>query len=128
MMTTNDQNGKKYLRTGIIGSLVAAICCFTPLLVGIFIAIGLSGLVGGIDYVVFPVMFASLGLVAYFLYLRFGKQGISPKPIIVVLVLGFSILLIRLQFHYALRISIAVVALVALYGIYLRFLATRSAT
>ncbi len=126
-METNNQNSKKYLRTGIIGTVVAAICCFTPLLAGLFIAVGLTGLVGGIDYVVFPVMFASLGLVAYALYLRDGAQGKSPKPIIVVLVVGFSILLIGLQFHYALRISIAAVALVAAYGIYLRFSTTESA-
>jgi len=117
--TVQQQNGNK-LKTGIAGSLIAAVCCFTPVLVISFSAVGLTGLIGGIDYVVFPVLFASLGLVAYALYLRSGNKGISPKPIIAVLIVMFSGLLIWLEFRYALRISLAAVALVAVYGYYLR--------
>lgn len=120
MNDTSQQQSRTLLKTGIAGSLIAAVCCFTPLLVLVFVGAGLSGLVGGIDYVAFPVMFASLGLVAYALYLRSGNRGFSPKTLIAVLVLGFSALLIWLEFRYALRISIAAVALVAIYGFYLR--------
>ena len=110
---------------GIAGALIAAVCCFTPLLVGLFVITGLSGLIGGIDYVVFPVMFASLGVVAMALYQRAGSEGASPKPVIIGLVAAFSALLIGLQFRYAVRLSLAAVALVVLYGLYLRFAATR---
>ncbi len=120
MNESAQQQSRKLLKVGIVGSLIAAICCFTPLLVLVFVGAGLTGLVGGIDYVVFPVMFASLGLVAYALYLRSGNRGYSPKTLIAVLVLGFSALLIWIEFRYAVRISIAAVALVAIYGLYLR--------
>jgi mercuric ion transport protein len=114
------KQSKKLLTTGIAGSLIAAICCFTPLLAGFFVAVGLSSLIGGIDFVVFPVMFASLGLIGLALYIRAGSPGPSPKPVIALLVVGFSVLLIWLEFNYALRISLAAVALVVIYGIYLR--------
>lgn len=119
-MNDTQQQSRKLLGTGIAGSLIAAVCCFTPLLVLVFAGVGLSGLIGGIDYVVFPVMFASLGIVAYALYLRSANRGFSPKTTIAVLVLGFSVLLIWLEFRYALRISVAAVALVAIYGFFLR--------
>lgn len=108
------------LTTGIIGTVVAALCCFTPLLVITLTAVGLSAIVGGVDYVLFPVMFASLGLIAYALYLQAGAVGMSPKPIIMMAVIVLSALIIWLEFHYALRISIASVVAVALYGLYLR--------
>jgi len=119
MNDTEQQQSAKMLKTGIAGSLIAAICCFTPLLVLAFAGAGLSGLVGGIDYVVFPVMFASLGVVAQALYIRAGRPGSSPKAIIAVLVVAFAALLIWLEFRYALRISLAAVALVAIYGFFL---------
>ena len=53
---------KSLLTTGIIGTVIAALCCFTPLLVVTLTAVGLSAIVGGVDYVLFPVMFASMGL------------------------------------------------------------------
>jgi len=120
MNDSEQQQSAKMLKTGIAGSLIAAICCFTPLLVLAFAGVGLSGLVGGIDYVVFPVMFASLGVVAMALYIRAGRPGSSPKPVIAVLVVIFAALLIWLEFRFALRISLAAVALVAIYGVYLR--------
>lgn len=113
------QQSNKLLTRGIIGSIVAAVCCFTPILVFAFVGVGLSGLVGGIDYVVFPVMFASLGVVAQALYIRTGRPGASPKTIIAVVAAVFAVTLIWLEFRYALRISLAAVALVAIYGLYL---------
>ncbi len=43
-------------RTGIIGAVVAAVCCFTPLLVVLVSTVGLSALVGYLDYVLFPAL------------------------------------------------------------------------
>jgi mercuric ion transport protein len=110
-----------------LGALIAAVCCFTPLLVIGLTAAGFSALVGGIDYVVFPIMFASLGLVAYALYQRSGGAGFKPKPVIAALALGFSALLLLLEFRFALRISVAALALIAIYGFYLRSAQTRAA-
>jgi mercuric ion transport protein len=94
--------------------------CFTPVLVILFGVLGLSAWVSGIDYVVFPIMFASMGLVAYSLYLRSGRKGPSPLAVIVIAVIAISALLYWLQFHYAFRITFAAAAAVAAYAFYLR--------
>ena len=70
---------RRLLRKGIASSGVAAVCCFTPALVIMFGAVGLSAWLGWIDYMLFPALFASLGLVAHALYLRAGKVGQRPK-------------------------------------------------
>ncbi len=113
-------NNNNLLRNGIVGSVIAALCCFTPALVIILGFVGLSAIIGGLDYILFPMLFASLGMISYALYLRSGNRGSSPKIIIIVLVVMLSALLLWLEFKYALRISIAVVAVVAAYGFYLR--------
>jgi len=119
-------NDEKLLRSGVAGTVIAMLCCFTPVLVIIFGFVGLSAIVGGLDYVLFPMLFASLGLIAYALYLRSGNRGPSPKIIIIMLVITLSALLFWLEFRYALRISIAATALVAVYGLYLRRLINSS--
>jgi mercuric ion transport protein len=58
------------LRTGIVGSIVAAVCCFTPALVILLGAVGLSAWLGWIDYVLFPALAIFLGLTAYGLWRR----------------------------------------------------------
>jgi len=120
MEDTAPPQDDKLLKKGVVGSLVAAVCCFTPALVLLFAGVGLSGLIGGLDYVLFPILFASLGVTAYALYLRSGNIGMSPKTIIIILTVAFSAVLIWLEFKYALRISVAAAALVAIYGFYLR--------
>jgi mercuric ion transport protein len=56
------------LKTGIIGSLIAALCCFTPILTILLGVLGLAGLTGFLDFVLFPVLFIFLGLTAYGLF------------------------------------------------------------
>lgn len=46
----------KLLRIGIIGSVVAALCCFTPVLVLLLGAFGLSAMVGYVDLVLLPAL------------------------------------------------------------------------
>jgi mercuric ion transport protein len=55
-------NDKALLRTGIIGAVVTALCCVTPILVIPLVAIGLSAWVGWLDYVLFPALAGFLGL------------------------------------------------------------------
>jgi len=52
------------VRTGVIGAGIAAICCFTPVLVILLGALGLSAWLGWADYVLFPAlaMFAAITL------------------------------------------------------------------
>ncbi len=56
------------LKTGVIGSLIAALCCATPVLAVLLGAVGLGWLVGYVDDVVLPVLGLCLGLVGYALW------------------------------------------------------------
>lgn len=113
-------NDKKLLRTGLAGSIIAAICCFTPALVVLVGFVGLSAIIGWLDYGLFPLLFASMGLVAYALYRRSGRVGPSPTGAIIAAAIALSGLLFWLEFAYALRISIGAAVIVAAYAYYLR--------
>ena len=53
------------LTTGIVGTVIAALCCFTPLLVVLFGVVGLSALTGYLNYVLLPALVFFLGLTVY---------------------------------------------------------------
>jgi len=53
------------LKTGIVGSAFAALCCFTPVLVILFGAVGLAAWVGYLDYVLMPALVFFIGLTVY---------------------------------------------------------------
>ncbi|NOZ33460.1 MAG: mercury resistance system transport protein MerF [Alphaproteobacteria bacterium] len=112
------------LRTALIGSAITAICCFTPLLVLLVAGVGLSAIVGWLDYALFPILFTGLGIVAHTLWLQAGRPGPCPKNTIIVLALALSALLFWLQFRFALRISVAAALGVAVYALWLRRAAT----
>ena len=65
----------RLLRTGIIGSVIVAICCFTPVLVVLLAAIGLSAITGYLDYVLFPALAFFLAMTGYALWRR--RQTLS---------------------------------------------------
>ena len=64
---------KTLLKTGVVGSVIAALCCFTPILVILFAALGLSALVGYLDYVLFPLLGISLLLIVVAIATNRGK-------------------------------------------------------
>ncbi len=53
------------LKTEITGAVIAALCCFTPILVMLLGAIGLSAWVGHLDAVLMPALFFFVGLTVY---------------------------------------------------------------
>jgi len=110
---------KKLLCTGVGGAIVTALCCFTPVLVVLLGAVGLSALVGWLDYGLFPALFTFMGVTAYTLYLRAGRVGPPPKFAIVAAVIALSALIIWLDFRFALPLALAAAAAVAGYGFYL---------
>ena len=61
---------KTLLRTGIAGSAVMAVCCFTPALVVLVSAVGLSAIIGYLDLVLFPALAFFLAMTAFALYRR----------------------------------------------------------
>lgn len=56
------------LKVGVTGTVLAALCCFTPVLVILLGLVGLSAFVGYLDYVLFPALAAFIGLTLYALH------------------------------------------------------------
>lgn len=46
----------KLLKMGVVGTIIIALCCFTPILVLLFSVVGLSAAVGYLDYVLLPAL------------------------------------------------------------------------
>ena len=74
---------KKLFNTGLIGTVIAALCCFTPILVILLGAIGLSAIVGWLDFILLPALGIFLLLLSMLLSqkaqvnMRFKKQQTS---------------------------------------------------
>ena len=66
-------NERKLLRFGLIGTVVAALCCLTPILVVLLGAVGLSALVGWLDYVLLPALAIFIALTGYALWRRSAR-------------------------------------------------------
>ena len=60
----------KLQKTGIIGSIVMMIFCFTPVSVLLFGALGLSAYVSGLDFGLLPLLRISFCLIVYVLIKR----------------------------------------------------------
>ncbi len=56
---------KRLFRYGLVGTLIVALCCFTPILVILFAILGIGWAVGYVDYVLLPVLFLLLGITIY---------------------------------------------------------------
>ena len=64
------QARRRLLRVGIAGSVVTALCCFTPVLVLLLGALGLSAAVGLLDWVLLPALAGFVTLTGYALWRR----------------------------------------------------------
>ncbi len=60
-----DNSGKTLLKVGIIGTILAALCCATPVLVILLGMVGLSALAGYLDYVLLPALAIFIFIAAY---------------------------------------------------------------
>ena len=58
------------LGIGVIGTLITALCCFTPILIMILGIVGLSALTGYLDYVLLSALGAFILLTLYALWRR----------------------------------------------------------
>ena len=61
-------NDKSLLKVGVIGTVIAALCCFTPVLVVLFGVVGLSADVGYLDLVLLPALVAFVLISLYALW------------------------------------------------------------
>ncbi len=66
---------KKLLTIGIVGAILTALCCFTPVLVLLFGALGIAGLVGYLDYVLLPLLAIFILLIVVALFRQQRKQS-----------------------------------------------------
>jgi mercuric ion transport protein len=60
------------LTIGLTGTVIAALCCFTPVLMILLGAVGLSAAVGYLDYVLLPALGVFFAITAYALWRRFA--------------------------------------------------------
>jgi mercuric ion transport protein len=58
-------NNSGMLKTGIIGTIIAGVCCFTPVLVILFSALGISAAVSYLDLILLPALAIFLGITFY---------------------------------------------------------------
>ncbi len=60
----------RLLRMGVIGTVILALCCFTPVLVVLLGIVGLSALTGWLDVVLLPALAVFVGLTVYAVWRR----------------------------------------------------------
>jgi hypothetical protein len=58
------------LKVGIAVTVIAALCCFTPVLLILLGAVGLAAFAGYLDYVLLPALAIFAGLTAYAVWRR----------------------------------------------------------
>ena len=63
-------NNKTLLTTGIVGTVLAALCCFTPVLVVLLTGVGLSAAIGYLDMVLLPALGIFVVITLYALWRR----------------------------------------------------------
>ena len=68
----------KLLKMGIVGTVIAALCCFTPILVVLFGFVGLSAIVGYLDYVLLPSL-AVFALITVYAVIRRARNTSTRK-------------------------------------------------
>ena len=54
--------------TGVVGAVIAAVCCATPLLAIVFGAVGLTAWIAKADYVLIPALILCVALIGFGLY------------------------------------------------------------
>ena len=64
----------RLLSTGIIGTVVAALCCFTPLLVWLLAGVGLTAAIIYLDMVLLPALAIFIAITGYALWRRRKAQ------------------------------------------------------
>ncbi len=72
-MNEQPEPSKKGFYAALAGTIVVALCCFTPILVVALGAVGLSAFTPYLDYVLFPAL--ALLIVLTFISYRRGKRS-----------------------------------------------------
>ncbi|PFG10444.1 MULTISPECIES: mercury resistance system transport protein MerF [unclassified Marinobacter] len=73
-------NPKTLLRVSVIGTVLVALCCFTPILVILLGTVGLAALTGYLDYVLLPALAFFIGLTCYALWRKKKHDACCDSP------------------------------------------------
>ena len=73
-------NPKTLLRVSVIGTVLVALCCFTPILVVLLGTLGLTALTGYLDYVLLPALVFSIGLTCYAVWRKEKHDACCDSP------------------------------------------------
>jgi mercuric ion transport protein len=74
-----EQTCNRLMKTGMIGAILAAICCFTPVLVVLLGIVGLSAVVGYLDYILIPAL-GVFGILAGYAIIKKRQLACSNTP------------------------------------------------
>lgn len=70
-----ERTDRNLIATGVVGTVIAALCCFTPILVVLLGAVGLSAWLGWLDYVLLPALAFLIGLTIYAVWRRQRRRA-----------------------------------------------------
>ena len=73
-------NPKTLLRVSVIGTVLVALCCFTPILVVLLGTLGLTALTGYLDYVLLPALVFFIGLPCYAVWRKKKHAACCDSP------------------------------------------------
>lgn len=65
------------LKVGLIGTVIAALCCFTPVLVVLLGVVGLSAITGYLDIILLPALAFFIALSSYAVWRKWRSR--QPK-------------------------------------------------
>jgi len=78
-MSSENKSSNSLLKVGLIGTIIAALCCFTPVLVVLFGAVGLAAVVGYLDVVLLPALGIFILLTIYALWRKNARNTASQR-------------------------------------------------
>ncbi len=74
------KNPKVLLRTSLTGTVIVALCCFTPVLVVVLNALGLATFIGYLDYVLLPALAFFSGMTVYAFWQKKKFEARCKRP------------------------------------------------
>ncbi|HBP87794.1 MAG TPA: mercury resistance system transport protein MerF [Nitrospiraceae bacterium] len=79
--TSAAKHSRKLVITGMVGAGIVALCCVTPILVGLLAVLGLGALTGYLDLVLLPALAFFIGLLMYGLVRQRSREAsCCPEP------------------------------------------------
>jgi mercuric ion transport protein len=70
MSDREQQIPDRWLKIGAVGAIITAVCCFTPVLVIIFSALGIAVITAWLDFILLPLLAVFLILIGWSLWKR----------------------------------------------------------